>query len=300
LTGTGKIAAAPFFWSLRRERMYRRCLRELFLDSYGGRGGHELWGDPDRRLIHRLKQRRTIPAFCRDLLAESLRQGFLAASGEEEFPESFVRRFDRLLQQLWKRRRQEILLGDPEIDHRIPFFAEPEAARSYEWLFREVDAELQRLTGTGLWRDLLTETGAVPPLDRLIIPSPFTVQLAELTVYTGTHLAWRCGDRVVFLSLVRGADADRDEVYRVIEQYFAWNRLKIPPERVDSILVDPGAPARYDYCGAVTSPGTVMDRILTSATEVALRLDRDGKADPAAFPMAAECPPECRFHPFCH
>ena len=50
--------------------MYRRCLRELFLDSYGGRGGHELWGDPDRRLIHRLKQRRTIPAFCRDLLAD--------------------------------------------------------------------------------------------------------------------------------------------------------------------------------------------------------------------------------------
>lgn len=299
MTGARKTAAAPFFWSLRRERMYRRCPRELFLDSYGGRGGHEPWGEPGRRLIHRLKQLRTVPDFCRRLTAEVLRACFLAGAGEEEFPETFDRRFRRMLEQRWKQLRREILLGDPDLDHRIPQFAEPEAARSYEWLFRAVEEECGRLTGNDLFADLAAELGAVPPLDIVPPPSPFEVQLAELTVYTGTLLAWRRGDRIRFLSLVNGEDAERDEIYRVIEQYFAWNRLKIPPERVDSVLADFGAARRYDYTGAAAEAGRVVDRILASAAEIAVRLDRDGGADPEAFPMIEDCPPECRFYRFC-
>ena len=107
------------------------------------------------------------------------------------------------------------------------------------------------------------------------------------------------GDRVRFLSLVNGEDAERDEIYRVIEQYFALDRLKIPPERVDSLLADFGAARRYEYAGAAAEAGRVVDRILASAAEIAVRLDRDGGADPEAFPMIEDCPPECRFYRFC-
>ncbi len=209
--------------------------------------------------------------------------------GEEDLAGHFFRR----LRREWR----SMVLGEHLGDHKAPmlsrFYYSP-GERNH--LAAEVEEEAARLLALPALAELLERLKRVAPIDRLPLARPLAIDLAGLTVYGAPVLAFRDGNKVVFLEVHRAGAETVAPAAPLIHRYYALGHLKITPERVLSWHLDCAE-------GDITEPPVdlsgAIDRIRRSAAEMLDCLRPDGSAAGTDFAANPEACGNCRFRKYC-
>ena len=285
------VPVRPFFWSLRRQRRFDFCRRGYFLFYYGCAGGHDENAPPVIRARHHRKRLRPPDSWVVELAADVLRDHFYnnlpLASGPLEG--ALLRRCRRLLN-AW-------ISGAAETDHALPL---PQLPDGPLWsAIRQLEKQLRdaiRSPGMTAW---LEELSRIPFPARLPLPLPLEVRLNRLTVYGAPTLLFLRDGKPEFIELCRELPSPEDaDVRTLIHRYHAWERLKIPPERVCSryIRFRDGTTGGDNGGG---NPGAAVDRILNGAAAMAAYLLPDGSVREEDFPPRAGGCGHCIFAEDC-
>ncbi len=226
----------PFYWSLRRRRLWENCRRAYFLHYYASGGGFSPDESPEVREFHRCRALLSVSAYRNRLLGKALRDRFYRRFEEEDDEAPAGMESPGLSSHLLRRFRREfyaMLRGEPERDHKLPMLAEVLQPGFPVEEFRVTFERELRDCARKLEKELLPELERFPFSARRRIASPLPVQLNELAAYAVPLLAVAVSGE---LWIFENGSGEMETA--LLHKFYALNELSIPPERVRSFRID--------------------------------------------------------------
>ncbi len=257
--------------------MHADCPRAYELYYYGGRGGHDLYAERDRKLIYRLKKLSKLAWWLDELFGGAIRSCIPWEA--KAFRAELFRQF--------KIGRRQVLSGDWQSDPGFlnleeVYYGEGDPGELFEQAWQEVLRRCELLEQGALGEHLKSMT----ELETVKFRQPLAVGVGLVEAWMSPVQIWRRGNLLHFLNRM---NADAEGYTGALQCVWAMRALKTPPERVYFISYDFGDGIYREYPAKELEISLSLQYIEKRAMEL---YSPD-------YPRRKDYCPQCRFREYC-
>jgi hypothetical protein len=286
------IDEKDFSWSVSRESLFNFCQRAYFYHYYGSSGGSEKFSKVE--LLYQLKKLQTSELWINSVCTQTLREFFYEDVQDFNIYKAAEKSFRRGTRSIALKEWRD----DPQLLNVFElYYGHIEINQLIENSSKLLKAYCDNLLESGLVNYLKD----IPYLNRKIIPLPASCNLGKIKIWTSPAIIWLEDGFLKFLTLTN-SKFDRLKLLKTasIHKIFAFNRLRIQPERVVTLYFDLSNGETLNYCDDDINVSEVIENIKKSSTEM-LSLSTDSNLNTEGnFPKNTSNCAKCRFNKYCN